>query len=72
MAQEKSLITEQVKILNALNGMDSPAGNKQIAEVTGLDAKVVSTNVAVLKKKGYVDSPVRCKYCITSEGKANI
>ena len=49
---------------------DVPFGNKDIAEVTGLEKKVVSSKITALKKKGLVDSPVRCKYGITEEGQA--
>jgi predicted transcriptional regulator len=45
-----------------------PCGNKDIAAATGLDKKVVSTQITALKKKGLVDSPARCKYGITEEG----
>lgn len=49
-----------------------PCGSKDIAEATGLDNKVVSSQITALKKKGFVDSPVRCKYGITAEGKASL
>ncbi|MBW1635336.1 MAG: transcriptional regulator [Deltaproteobacteria bacterium] len=45
-----------------------PCGNKDIVEATGLDKKVVSSKITSLKKKGLVDSPVRCKYSITEDG----
>ena len=63
---------ESKKILQALAGCSGPCGSKEIVEATGLDKKVVSDQIAVLKKQGLVDSPVRCKYGITAEGKASL
>ncbi len=60
----------QKKILGALNDMGKPLAPKQIAEAVGMESKEVSANIKVLKKLGYVDSPVRCKYAITDDGKA--
>lgn len=59
-------------ILQALAQSDGPCGSKDIALATGLDKKVVSEQIADLKSKGLVDSPVRCKYGITSAGKASL
>lgn len=61
---------ESKKILEALAKAEKPCGNKDLVEATGLDKKVVSDEIAALKKQGLVDSPVRCKYGITSEGRA--
>ncbi len=63
---------ESKKILQALAGFNGPCGSKEIVEATGLDKKVVSDQIAALKKKGLVDSPVRCKYGITAEGRASL
>jgi predicted transcriptional regulator len=63
---------ESKQILAALAKCDGPCGSKDIAEATGLDKKVVSDQIAALKKNGLVDSPVRCKYGITSAGKASL
>jgi Mn-dependent DtxR family transcriptional regulator len=46
-----------------------PCTTKDIAVSTGLDAKIVSKDIASLKKLGYVDSPVRCKCGITNSGR---
>lgn len=67
---EKKLTDEQKKILQAMVDCDGPCVAKDIAAATGLDAKVVSSRITDLKKKGYVDSPVRCKCGITAEGRA--
>lgn len=60
------------KILETLAKCDAPCGSKEIVEATGLDKKVVSDQIAALKKNGLVDSPVRCKYGITAAGKASL
>lgn len=65
----KGLSEEQKKILNAMAGQAEPSGAKDIASATGLEQKLVSSRITSLKKKGYVDSPVRCKYQITEDGK---
>ena len=63
---------ESQQVLEALAKCESPCGSKDIAEATGLDKKVVSSQITALKKQGFVDSPVRCKYGITEEGKASL
>lgn len=65
-------VNETRKILEALAGCNGPCGSKDIAAATGLDKKVVSDQIAALKKKGFVDSPVRCKFGITAEGRATL
>lgn len=66
---KKGLPEEQKKVLQAMADCDGPCATKDIVAATGLDAKVVSCKLTDLKKKGYVDSPVRCKYGITTEGR---
>lgn len=63
---------EAKKVLEALAQCDGPCGAKDIAEATGLDKKIVSSKITALKKKGLVDSPVRCKYGITDEGRSSL
>lgn len=63
---------ESRTVLEALAQCDAPCGSKDIAEATGLDKKVVSKEITALKKKGLVDSPVRCKYGITEAGKTSL
>ena len=63
------LSDEQKQVLEAMNKCDGPCASKDIAAATGLETKQVSCRITALKKKGYVDSPVRCKYAITGEGK---
>lgn len=64
-----ALSDEQKQVLEAMGKCNGPCASKDIAAATGLETKQVSCRITALKKKGYVDSPVRCKYEITSEGK---
>jgi predicted transcriptional regulator len=64
------LSDEQKKILTVMSTMAAPAAGKEIAEAVGMEAKAVSCKLTGLKNKGYIDSPVRCKYAITAAGKA--
>ncbi len=64
-----ALDAKQKKILKALGGMKDPATNKQIAGAAGLESKDVTAAIKQLKEAGYVDSPARCKYGLTSAGK---
>ncbi len=69
---EKPLTEEQLKILKAMAKAEGPCGSKDIAAATGLETKVISSRIAALKKSGLVESPVRCKYSVTEDGKAAI
>ena len=64
-----ALSDEQKQILAALERSTSPCGSKDLAAATGIDAKLISKSITAMKKKGLVDSPVRCKYGITADGK---
>ena len=66
---EVSLSDPQRKVLEALANSKEACGGKDIASAAGMEAKQVSCQITALKKKGYVDSPVRCKYAITEDGK---
>ena len=59
----------QRKVLKALASSKEPCGGKDIASAAGMESKQVSCEITALKKKGYVASPVRCKYEITKDGK---
>lgn len=59
----------QLRVLDALAKSQEPCGSKELAAATGLEAKQISCQITALKNKGYVASPVRCKYSITDEGK---
>jgi len=66
----KGLSDKQKKVLEALANCDQACGSKDIAAAAGLEPKQVSCQISALKKKGYVESPARCKYTITADGKA--
>lgn len=72
MAANPGLTADGKKILKALADSGEPLAGKQIAGASGLDSKLVSATVKKLKAQGLVDSPVRCKYGLTSDGKASI
>jgi predicted transcriptional regulator len=69
---KNNLSDEQKKVLQAMADCDGPCAAKDVAAATGLDAKMVSAKIADLKKQGYVDSPARCRYGITAEGRAAV
>ena len=50
------------QILNAMREVGAPVNAGKIAEMTGLDRKVVDKAFADLKKEGAIVSPVRCKW----------
>ncbi len=60
---------KQREVLEAMSKCDGPCGSKDIATAVGKETKQISCQITALKKKGFVDSPVRCKYEITSDGK---
>ena len=50
------------QVLKAMREVGAPVNAGKIAEVTGLDRKVVDKVFAELKKEGAIVSPVRCKW----------
>ena len=50
------------QVLQAMREIGAPVNAGKIAEVTGLDRKVVDKAFAELKKEGAIVSPVRCKW----------
>ncbi len=50
------------KVLQAMREIGAPVNAGKIAEVTGLDRKVVDKAFDALKKEGAIVSPVRCKW----------
>ncbi len=66
----KGLSDKQREVLDALAKCKEPCGSKDIAAATTLEAKQVSCQLTALKKKGFVESPARCKYTITNDGKS--
>ncbi|MBR6846870.1 MAG: transcriptional regulator [Bacteroidales bacterium] len=50
------------QVLQAMREIGAPVNAGKIAEVTGLDRKVVDKAFDALKKEGVIVSPVRCKW----------
>jgi Fe2+ or Zn2+ uptake regulation protein len=67
--ESTSLNDQQRQILEAVAQSPEACGSKELVAATGLEAKQVSSQITILKTKGYVTSPVRCKYAITEQGK---
>ena len=55
-------MAEKEQILDAMKKAGEPLNAGKIAELTGLDRKVVDKAFAELKKEGAITSPVRCKW----------
>lgn len=53
---------EQNVVLEAMRKAGEPVNATKVAELTGLDKKVVDKVFAQLKKEGAIVSPVRCKW----------
>jgi biotin operon repressor len=49
-------------VLKAMREAGEPLNAGKVAELTGLDRKVVDKACAELKKEGAIVSPVRCKW----------
>ena len=50
------------QVLKAMREFGEPVNAGKIAEITGLDRKVVDKSFDALKKEGAIVSPVRCKW----------
>lgn len=50
------------QVLKAMCEIGEPVNAGKIAEITGLDRKVVDKAFDTLKKEGTIVSPVRCKW----------
>ena len=50
------------QVLQAMREIGEPVNAGKIAEMTGLDRKVVDKAFDALKKEGAIVSPVRCKW----------
>ena len=55
-------MNEKEQILKAMKQAGEPLNAGKIAELTGLDRKVVDKAMADMKKDGSIVSPVRCKW----------
>lgn len=55
---------ERNTVIEAIRKAGEPVNACKVAELTGLDKKVVDKVFAQLKKDGTIVSPVRCKYTL--------
>ena len=55
-------MAEKELILDAMKQAGEPLNAGKVAELTGLDRKVVDKVFAEMKKDGSITSPVRCKW----------
>ena len=55
-------MNEKELILDVMRKVGEPLNAGKVAELTGLDRKVVDKAFAELKKEGAIVSPVRCKW----------
>ena len=55
-------MSEKESILEAMKKAGEPLNAGKIAELTGLDRKVVDKAMNAMKKDGSIVSPIRCKW----------
>lgn len=55
-------MNERDKILEVMRQAGEPLNAGKVAELSGLDRKVVDKAFAAMKKDGSIVSPVRCKW----------
>lgn len=60
--QEVYIMDEKQQILEAMKKAGEPLNAGKIAELTGLERKVVDKTMTAMKKDGSIVSPVRCKW----------
>ncbi|MGO4971674.1 hypothetical protein ACTQ56_06695 [[Clostridium] aminophilum] len=55
-------MTDKEKILQVMKEAGTPLNAGKVAELSGLDRKIVDKEFAAMKKTGEIVSPVRCKW----------
>ncbi len=55
-------MSDTEKVLAAMHEAGEPVAAGKIAELSGLDRKLVDKAMADLKKTGDIESPIRCKW----------
>ncbi len=55
-------MSDREVILDAMRKAGEPLNAGKVAELTGLDRKVVDKEFAAMKKDGTIVSPIRCKW----------
>ena len=63
---------DQKLIIGCLSGKETPVTNKQIAADIALDTKKVTSKIKILRNRGFIDSPVRCKFALTDLGRKHL
>ena len=58
------IMDDKTTVIEAIRKAGEPVNATKVAELTGLDKKVVDKVFAQLKKDGTITSPVRCKYVL--------
>lgn len=61
-SEEVTKMAEKEQILEAMKKAGEPLNAGKIAELTGLDRKVVDKTMDAMKKDGSIVSPIRCKW----------
>ena len=56
------MMNEKEVILEAMKKAGEPLNAGKVAELTGLDRKIVDKTFAEMKKEGSIVSPIRCKW----------
>ncbi|XOF32683.1 MAG: transcriptional repressor [Candidatus Electrothrix sp. YB6] len=67
--RKNGLNDRQRQVLEVVAESDDVCENRDIAAATAMDPKQISCQLTALKKKGFITSPIRCKYEITEAGK---
>ena len=62
ITQNNTKMEAKDQVLQAMREIGAPVNAGKIAEVTGLDRKVVDKAFDALKKEGAIVSPIRCKW----------
>ena len=62
MTKTSKIMEAKEQVLKAMRETGEPLNAGKVAELTGLDRKVVDKAFAELKKEGAIVSPVRCKW----------
>ena len=60
--ERRFAVNEKEVILEAMRKAGEPLNAGRVAELTGLDRKVVDKAFAQMKKEGSIVSPIRCKW----------
>jgi hypothetical protein len=60
--KRKETMSNKEVILEAMRKAGEPLNAGKVAELTGLDRKVVDKEFAAMKKTGEIVSPIRCKW----------